>query len=174
MTEINFDLVVKENKRLVLKTVGETLIDRFEDSIEDVVQEVFFRVYKALQKNQFDGRSKISTWIFTIAKNEANRLNQKRLKEEEKAKRYLESSLFKSDVPDLALESEKSEWIESVLIKVPEKYKNPLTLYLKGHSMEEIANELKLKEGTVKSKLFRAKEWIKKNMGGDSHEFQES
>ncbi|MCZ8343364.1 MAG: RNA polymerase sigma factor [Leptospira sp.] len=174
MNEFDFNLVVKENKLLVLKTVGETLIDRFEDSIEDVVQEVFFRVYKALQKNQFDGRSKISTWIYTIAKNEANRLNQKRLREEEKAKRYLESSLFQSEVPDITLESEKSEWIQSILKKVPDKYKYPLALYLKGHSMEEIANELEMKEGTVKSKLFRAKEWIKKNIGGDRHEFQES
>ncbi len=165
MTEINFDLVVKENKRLVLKTVGETLIDRFEDSIEDVVQEVFFRVYKALQKNQFDGRSKISTWIFTIAKNEANRLNQKRLKEEEKAKRYLESSLFKSEVPDLALESEKSEWIESILIKVPRKIQKSLNFVFKRSLHGRDSKRIKTQRGNSKIQTFPRKRMDKKKYG---------
>lgn len=174
MSEFDFNSIVKETKLLVLKTVGETLIDRFEDATEDVVQEVFFRVYKALQKGQFDGRSKISTWIYTIAKNESNRMNEKRIREEEKAKKYIDSWEFKNFVEDSSSEKERIDFIESILQKVPFKYQNTLSLYLNGLSMNEISEELGIRKGTVKSKLFRAKEWIKKNLKGDGHEFQES
>ena len=85
--DLNFDTIISETKLLVLKTIGETLIDRFDDATEDVAQEVYFRVYKAIKKGQFRGDSKLSTWIYQIAKNESNRMNQKRIKEETKAKK---------------------------------------------------------------------------------------
>ncbi|MCW7492756.1 sigma-70 family RNA polymerase sigma factor [Leptospira sp. 2 VSF19] len=174
MPEFDFETVVKETKHLVLKTVGDTLIDRFDDSTEDVVQEVYFRVFKSLEKGGFDGRSKISTWIYTIARNEALRMNDKRLREEEKAKRYLVKN--KVQLSGVREESsfEKEEWIESVMKQIPEKYRQTLRLYLAGKTMEEIAKELEIREGTVKSRLFRTKEWVRKNIPGGRNEFQES
>ncbi|MDF3819937.1 sigma-70 family RNA polymerase sigma factor [Leptospira sp. 96542] len=175
MTDSEFNQVVSDTKRLVFKAIGDTLIDRFDDATDDVVQEVYFRVYKALQKGNFDGRSKISTWIYTIARNEAIRMNQKRLREEEKAKRYLDQGMVKTATEEIKDDSDKKEWIESALIKVPAVYQNALRMYLAGHSMEEIAKHMDIKEGTVKSRLFRAKEWIKKNMMRENqNEFQES
>lgn len=174
MANFDFESVVKETKYLVLKTIGETLIDRFDDATEDVVQEVYFRVFKSLEKGGFDGRSKLSTWIYTIAKNESLRMNEKRLREEEKAKRYLQknkSNLFQSDENHSLL---KQEWIESTLLKIPEVYQKTVRLYLSGKTMDEIANELNIKEGTVKSRLFRTKEWIRKSLPGVKNEFQES
>ncbi|ABZ95877.1 sigma-70 family RNA polymerase sigma factor [Leptospira biflexa] len=174
MTSFDFETVVKETKYLVLKTIGDTLIDRFDDATEDVVQEVYFRVFKSLEKGGFDGRSKISTWIYTIAKNESLRMNEKRLREEEKAKRYLQknkSDLFQTDENHSIL---KEDWINSLLQSIPEVYRQTLRLYLSGKSMEEISNELKIKQGTVKSRLFRTKEWIRKTLPGVKNEFQES
>lgn len=174
MVTFDFETVVKETKYLVLKTIGETLIDRFDDATEDVVQEVYFRVFKSLEKGGFDGRSKISTWIYTIAKNESLRMNEKRLREEEKAKRFLQKN--KSDL--FQIEDNNSflneDWIESMLQSIPEVYRNTLRLYLSGKSMEEIAIELHIKQGTVKSRLFRTKEWIRKTLPGVKNEFQES
>ncbi|TGM06585.1 RNA polymerase sigma factor [Leptospira jelokensis] len=174
MVTFDFETVVKETKYLVLKTIGETLIDRFDDATEDVVQEVYFRVFKSLEKGGFDGRSKISTWIYTIAKNESLRMNEKRLREEEKAKRYLQKNkydLFQSDGNNSLL---KDDWIESLLGTIPEVYRQTLRLYLSGKSMDEIASELQIKQGTVKSRLFRTKEWIRKTLPGVKNEFQES
>ncbi|TGL62481.1 RNA polymerase sigma factor [Leptospira jelokensis] len=174
MVRFDFETVVKETKYLVLKTIGETLIDRFDDATEDVVQEVYFRVFKSLEKGGFDGRSKISTWIYTIAKNESLRMNEKRLREEEKAKRYLQKNkydLFQSDGNNSLL---KDDWIESLLGTIPEVYRQTLRLYLSGKSMDEIASELQIKQGTVKSRLFRTKEWIRKTLPGVKNEFQES
>ncbi|TGL20750.1 RNA polymerase sigma factor [Leptospira yanagawae] len=174
MVTFDFETVVKETKYLVLKTIGETLIDRFDDATEDVVQEVYFRVFKSLEKGGFDGRSKISTWIYTIAKNESLRMNEKRLREEEKAKRYLQKNkfdLFQSDGNNSLL---KEDWIESLLRTIPEVYRQTLRLYLSGKSMDEIATELQIKQGTVKSRLFRTKEWIRKSLPGVKNEFQES
>ncbi|MGV3666439.1 MAG: RNA polymerase sigma factor [Leptospira bouyouniensis] len=174
MVTFDFETVVKETKYLVLKTIGETLIDRFDDATEDVVQEVYFRVFKSLEKGGFDGRSKISTWIYTIAKNESLRMNEKRLREEEKAKRFLQknkSDLFQVEDNNSFL---KEDWIESMLQSIPEVYRNTLRLYLSGKSMEEIAIELQIKQGTVKSRLFRTKEWIRKTLPGVKNEFQES
>ncbi|XDD48487.1 RNA polymerase sigma factor [Leptospira sp. WS39.C2] len=174
MADFDFETVVKETKYLVLKTIGDTLIDRFDDATEDVVQEVYFRVFKSLEKGGFDGRSKISTWIYTIARNEALRMNEKRLREEEKAKRYLQknkTNLFQSEENDTFL---KDEWIESIVQKIPEVYRQTLRLYLSGRTMEEIAKEMQVKQGTVKSRLFRTKEWIRKTIPGVKNEFQES
>ncbi|TGL09365.1 sigma-70 family RNA polymerase sigma factor [Leptospira bouyouniensis] len=174
MVTFDFETVVKETKYLVLKTIGETLIDRFDDATEDVVQEVYFRVFKSLEKSGFDGRSKISTWIYTIAKNESLRMNEKRLREEEKAKRFLQknkSDLFQVEDNNSFL---NEDWIESMLQSIPEVYRNTLRLYLSGKSMEEIAIELHIKQGTVKSRLFRTKEWIRKTLPGVKNEFQES
>lgn len=174
MVTFDFETVVKETKYLVLKTIGETLIDRFDDATEDVVQEVYFRVFKSLEKGGFDGRSKISTWIYTIAKNESLRMNEKRLREEEKAKRFLQknkSDLFQVEDNNSFL---NEDWIESMLQSIPEVYRNTLRLYLSGKSMEEIAIELHIKQGTVKSRLFRTKEWIRKTLPGVKNEFQES
>ncbi|TGL55580.1 sigma-70 family RNA polymerase sigma factor [Leptospira kemamanensis] len=174
MAEFDFESVVKETKYLVLKTIGDTLIDRFDDATEDVVQEVYFRVFKSLEKGGFDGRSKISTWIYTIARNEALRMNEKRLKEEEKAKRYLQnhqSDLIQTKSNDSIL---LEDWMEMLLHKIPEVYRETLRLYLTGKTMEEIAEELQIKQGTVKSRLFRTKEWIRKFMPGVKNEFQES
>ncbi|TGK49650.1 RNA polymerase sigma factor [Leptospira bouyouniensis] len=174
MVTFDFETVVKETKYLVLKTIGETLIDRFDDATEDVVQEVYFRVFKSLEKGGFDGRSKISTWIYTIAKNESLRMNEKRLREEEKAKRFLQknkSDLFQVEDNNSFL---NEDWIESMLQGIPEVYRNTLRLYLSGKSMEEIAIELHIKQGTVKSRLFRTKEWIRKTLPGVKNEFQES
>ncbi|GBF51881.1 putative RNA polymerase ECF-type sigma factor [Leptospira ryugenii] len=163
----NFESLVSETKLLVLKTIGETLIDRFDDSTEDIVQEVYFRVYKSLQKGQFRGDSKLSTWIYQIAKNESKRVNAKRIKEEEKAKKYLDSDQFQTLQREESEDLINSFQMEKLLRTVPEPYKLPLKLYLAGKSMEEIANDLAMKQGTVKSRLFRAKEWIRKNLIGE-------
>jgi len=165
--DTDFELVLKDTKLLVLKTIGENLIDRFDDSTEDVLQEVYFRVFKALKKGQFRGDSKISTWIYTIAKNETNRMNTKRLKEEEKAKKYLDSGMFTEVVKEESDSLLDTSQILSLLQKVPSVYHRPLTLYLAGRSMEQIASELSIKQGTVKSRLFRAKVWIRENLIGD-------
>jgi len=163
----DFDLILRDTKLLVLKTIGENLIDRFDDSTEDVLQEVYFRVFKALKKGQFRGESKLSTWIFTIARNETNRMNSKRLKEEEKAKRFLDSGKF-SEVTNEETDSLlQTSQILSLLEKVPLVYHKPLQLYLAGRTMEEIAKDLSIRTGTVKSRLFRAKSWIRENLIGE-------
>lgn len=174
MPEFDFETVVKETKYLVLKTVGDTLIDRFDDATEDVVQEVYFRAFKSLEKGGFDGRSKISTWIYTIARNESLRMNEKRLREEEKAKRYLVKNKVQLSGQREEARWEKEEWIESMLDRIPEVYRQTLRLYLSGNTMEEIAKELEIQQGTVKSRLFRTKEWIRKHIPGGKNEFQES
>ncbi|MDZ4726329.1 MAG: sigma-70 family RNA polymerase sigma factor [Leptospira sp.] len=171
--DLNFDTIISETKLLVLKTIGETLIDRFDDATEDVAQEVYFRVYKAIKKGQFRGDSKLSTWIYQIAKNESNRMNQKRIKEETKAKKYLDAGLFSEFAKDSTSDELDISVITSLLSKVPSVYHKPLSLYLAGRTMDEISSELSMKQGTVKSRLFRAKVWIRENLIGDlKHEIQ--
>lgn len=166
MLEEEFPKIIAETKGIVLKTVGVTLIDRFSDSTEDVVQEVYFRLFKALKKDAFEGRSKLTTYVYTIAKNEANRMNQKRLKEEEKAKRFLTSQKFSNVTLPSSEDWERKDQIETILEKVPLPFRETLRLYLKGKSIEEIQRELLVQPGTVKSRLFRVKQWIQKQNFG--------
>ncbi len=170
LAEGSFSQIIKETKLLVLKTIGETLIDRFDDSTEDIFQEVYFRAYKALKKGQFKGESKVSTWIYTIAKNESNRVNSKRLREEEKAKKFLDAGMFQEFTKDEETSFLESSRIDSLLERVPIVYHKALSLYLAGRSMDEIASELSIKQGTVKSRIFRAKLWIRENLLGVTNE----
>jgi len=167
LSEQDFETIVTETKLLVLKTIGETLIDRFDESTEDVVQEVYFRVFKALKKNQFKGEAKLSTWVYTIAKNESNRMNSKRIREEEKAKKYLNSEFYTELIEAQTEKIETSSFISTMLDRVPLAYRKALSLYLEGMSMDEIAKEMSVKQGTVKSRLFRAKIWIRENLLGE-------
>lgn len=165
-----FSELLSQTKGLVLKAIGETLIDRFEDHTEDVFQEVFFRAFKALEKNQFKGDSKISTWLYTIARNEANRMNAKCLKEEAKTKKFLEEKTIEFALQVQPIEEERPIWEQwkNQLQTIPEPFRESFILYLNGKQIKEISELLSLQKNTVKTRIFRAKLFLKRAILGNS------
>jgi len=158
MNEFEFAAIVKETKPVVLSAIERNLVAAYYHSIDDVAQETYLRAYRALSKNSFKGNSSLSTWIYSIARNEAKRMNAKFLKEEIKAKRKAERDFqnvkLNSDIDILALDDGISN--------LPDKYREVLLLIRDGYSIEEVSLKLKTGSGTIKSRLSRGKELLRK------------
>ncbi|EKO60873.1 putative terminase, ATPase subunit, gpP-like protein [Leptospira kirschneri str. H2] len=135
-----------------------------------MAQETYFRAYKALKKNQFRQESKLSTWLYTIARNESLRMNDKLRKEEVRAERLINSKKEEDFLEIKSNLNENSErnsqevigLLRSLLIKIPNKYRKVLEFYLAGYSEKQIAETMGVKPGTVKSRAARGKEMMKR------------
>ena len=83
--EHDFAEIVERTKGVVLSAISKTLDAEFSSHIDDVVQETYLRAYKSLQKEQFKNNSSIETWLYTIARNESLRMNEKLVRERQKS-----------------------------------------------------------------------------------------
>jgi len=158
------ELVVRYQSRL-LNFVYRTIGDR--ERAEDLVQEVFVRVYRHLHR--FDQAKKFSTWIYTIASNLAknelrNRsrnplvLFQTIKKQWESDSRPLQFEDTSARPDDLFRKRHLRETVEWAVAQLPEHHRVVFVLReLEGRSYEEIADITKCNLGTVKSRLNRAR-----------------
>ncbi|HET7584013.1 MAG TPA: sigma-70 family RNA polymerase sigma factor [Gemmatimonadaceae bacterium] len=158
------ELVTRYQARL-LNFVYRTIGDR--ERSEDLVQEVFIRVYRHLHR--FDQSKKFSTWIYTIASNLAkNELRNrsrnplvffqaiKRNWQDEERPLQFEDSSMRPD--DLYRKRHLRELVERSVARLPEHHRQVFVLReLEGKSYEEIAEITGCNLGTVKSRLNRAR-----------------
>ncbi len=155
MLEIDFEKIVAETKKVVLSAIQKYLEEENLDYIDDVAQETYLRAYKALKQNKFKKNSELSTWLYTIAKNEAIRMNENVMRQRKK-KLKLQESLSKNQKNESVSLFETWE----IIIKLPIKYKLIIEKLLEGKTKKEISQELNLKIGTVKSRIFRTKKFF--------------
>ena len=153
---------------LVLRMIG----DRGE--AEDVAQEVFITVFKSI--DGFRGDSKLSTWLYRVATNHCkNRLKylgrrargQKQVFDELSERDVVESATMQTSAtvprPDEAVEGRQTEHIvQRALAMLDEEHRTLIVLRdLEGLSYEDIQGITGLAEGTVKSRLHRARVALK-------------
>lgn len=137
------------------------------DTAEEVLQEVMFEVWK--KAGSFAGRSKPSTWLFGIARfktlNAIRQLSRPKADEEETAK-ILDGAA--GPEAKAAARSER-EAIKSALGKLSPEHREVLELtYYEGLSLAEISEIVGVPQGTVKSRMFHARQQLKdilKRMG---------
>jgi RNA polymerase sigma-70 factor (ECF subfamily) len=147
---------------------------RYEEA-HDLAQEIFVKVYLALDR--YDPKYQFSTWLFRIAQNSAiDALRKKSISEvplarpvsdEEGAPR--EREFADGGVsPYRALKNKQlSAAIDTAVAKLPSDYRELIQLrHFAELSYEEIASMKKLPLGTVKNKLFRARNLLKDALGG--------
>ncbi|MEN6368130.1 MAG: RNA polymerase sigma factor [Thermotogota bacterium] len=116
---------------------------------EEVVQETMVAVWNGADR--FGGRSKVSTWIFGIARHRAMDL----LRREIRGERVPEAVLT---IPDPAPSVERREHVLSALLGLPDDQREVVVLtFYEGLSYKEIAAALAIPEGTVKSRMYHAK-----------------
>ncbi len=160
-----FQEIVDRYQTRLLNFVYRTIGDR--EKAEDLVQEVFIRVYRHLHR--FDATKKFSTWIYTIASNLAkNELRnrsrnplvlfqtiRKNWQDEERPLQFEDSS---SRPDDLFRKRHLRALVEEATAQLPEHHRQVFVLReLEGKSYEEIAEITSTNLGTVKSRLNRAR-----------------
>lgn len=160
-----FSELVERYQARLLNFVYRTIGDR--EKAEDLVQEVFIRVYRHLHR--FDRSKKFSTWVYTIASNLAkNELRNrsrnplvlfqsisKNWQDEERPMQF-EDTANRPD--DLYRKRDIREKVEEAVERLPEHHRNVFVLReLEGKSYEEIAEITHTNLGTVKSRLNRAR-----------------
>lgn len=161
-----FRTLVEENQRLVSHVVFR-LIPSVTDR-EDICQEVFLKVYQNLSRFRFD--AKLSTWIGCIARNCClDFLEKKKLPlwdDISEEGNRVEPAAPESAAPDQVFQSGQiGELVRQEIDRLPPLYRTLVTLYhLDNLSYLEIAEIMKLPEGTVKSYLFRARRILKENL----------
>lgn len=146
-----------------------------EDLASDIVQDAFIKVFRHL--HTLENQEKMEAWIKTITRRTALDYlrKQKRWNENNVEEVYLEKG---EDTKDSIIETNfaEKEMEEEILQKMnelkPEQREILLLKLVEGYTDEEIANELQLKLGTVKSRIHRAKESLKSILkkGGVLHE----
>lgn len=163
--EESFEEIVNRYQRPIVSYVYRMLSDY--DASLDVTQEVFIKVYNSLERYSAD--YKFSTWLYRIAHNAAIdhiRRNSKNLQslETENQNGTYELQL-ESPRPTPEKERQNSEWrteIEAVVRCLPAVYRELIILrHAKDLSYGEIAEVTDLPLGTVKNRLFRAREMMR-------------
>lgn len=130
-----------------------------EHRAKDIVQEAFIKAF--INLNSFNSKKKFSSWIYRISHNEA--LNV--LKKYQKELPMLPDFDFESpeDLENDFSQKEIARAIEKCLSRLPVAYSEPLALfYIEEKSYEEIGDILRLPQGTVATRISRAKLLMKK------------
>ncbi len=124
---------------------------------EDAAQEIFVRIYRQLA--QYDSERKFSTWVLAIATNFCiDQLRRRRLQLVPLEQIVPWARAREAGPEGAALDREAQDEVQRLLRKLPEKYRAPLVLrYWQDLSCAEIAEVLKVPEGTVKTQLHRAR-----------------
>ena len=162
-----FDLLVLKYQRKILRLLSRMLRDQSE--IEDVMQEAFIKAYRALP--QFRGDSAFYTWLYRIAINTARnwmasqtrRPSSSSLHQSEDGETFDEiDNLTDNNTPESLLASrEIAESVNESIQALPAELRTAIVLReIEGLSYEEIAQAMGCPIGTVRSRIFRAREAI--------------
>lgn len=156
-----FGKIVEKYTGVVYAAVRSVLGNR--SDIDDAVQEAFIRVYRGLPS--YSGRSSLSTWIWSVARNNAINI---RAKERDDVIPLDKTAEIPSNRPgpeaELARRSAVED-IEYLLSRLEGDYRQVIELrYLAGKKYHEIAEILDMPEGTVKTLIHRARKKMKMMM----------
>jgi RNA polymerase sigma-70 factor, ECF subfamily len=165
-----FEMLVVKYQRRIERLIGRMVRDV--DLVQDIAQESFIRAYRALP--QFRGESAFYTWLYRIAVNTA----KKALVDKKRDPLVLESALVSTDegeepsraenelsdgeTPEAVLASKEiAATVNAAIDALSEDLRQAIVLReIEGLSYEEIADVMNCPIGTVRSRIFRAREAI--------------
>ena len=166
-----FELLVIKYQRRIERLIGRMVRDV--DLVEDIAQETFIRAYRALA--QFRGDAQFYTWLYRIAVNTAKKalmdlkrdplVSESALRgggDDEDETSAVENELTSSETPETVLAAKEiAVAVNSAMEALPEELRQAVTLReIEGLSYEEIVEVMSCPIGTVRSRIFRAREAI--------------
>lgn len=163
-----FDLLVMKHQHKIISVVHRYVRDHAD--VQDVVQEAFIKAYRAL--GNFRGDSAFYTWMYRIAINTAKNHLVSRSRRPPATDIQVDEAEFLTtneklrdgDTPEACLFSEQlHELVDKTIAGLPEDLRSAVTLReYEGLTYEEIAEVMECPVGTVRSRIFRAREAIDK------------
>jgi RNA polymerase sigma-70 factor (ECF subfamily) len=165
-----FELLVIKYRRRIERLIGRMVRDV--NLVEDIAQETFIRAYRAL--HQFRGDAQFYTWLYRIAVNTAKRFLLKlkndpavfhgalQFNDEDDETFQRRSEPSTDETPESVLAAKEiGQAVNAALEALPDDLKQALTLReIEGLSYEEIADLMNCPLGTVRSRIFRAREAV--------------
>ncbi len=161
-----FELLVNRYQQKVANVIAKFIKDRHE--IEDVAQEVFIKVYRALPN--FRGESAFYTWVYRIAVNTAKnylvakgRRIQGVSAELDEAEHFASHEDYRNlDTPDAVYaRNELEATMSKAIASLPDDLRKAIILReVDGLSYEQIAHKMDCPVGTVRSRIFRARDAV--------------
>ena len=165
-----FEMLVVKYQRRIERLIGRMVRDV--DLVPDIAQETFVRAYRAIP--QFRGESAFYTWLYRIAVNTAKKalVELKRdptvsestlaAREDDDETSRVENELSDGETPDAVLASKQvAAAVNAAIEALSEDLRQAITLReIEGLSYEEIAELMNCPIGTVRSRIFRAREAI--------------
>ena len=163
-----FELLVIKYQRRIQRLIGRMVRDV--DLVEDIAQETFIRAYRALA--QFRGEAQFYTWLYRIAVNTAKKalmdlkrnptVSENAFKSDDDETSPLENELTSSETPEAILAGKEiAQMVNAAMEALPDELRQAISLReIEGLSYEEIAEAMSCPIGTVRSRIFRAREAI--------------
>ena len=165
-----YELLVLKYQRRIERLIGRMVRDT--DLVEDIAQETFIRAYRALA--QFRGEAQFYTWLYRIAVNTAKKalvdlkrdplVSETALRggDEEDETSSVENELTSAETPETVLAAKEiAAAVNSAMEALPDELRQAVSLReIEGLSYEEIAEVMNCPIGTVRSRIFRAREAI--------------
>ncbi len=165
-----FDLLVQKYQHKVINLIGRFVSDQAE--CQDIAQDAFIKAYRAI--DSFRGDSQFYTWLYRIAANTAKNYLASRARKSpayavdvDDAEHFEGESRLKeyANPENLLLTDEIEATVFRAIERLPEDLKSAITLReIDGLSYEEIAEVMNCPIGTVRSRIFRARDVIDKEL----------
>jgi RNA polymerase sigma-70 factor (ECF subfamily) len=165
-----FDVLVQKYQHKVINLIGRFVSDHAE--CQDIAQDAFIKAFRAI--NSFRGDSQFYTWLYRIAANTAKNYLASRARKSpgytvdvEDAEHFEGESRLKeyTNPENLLLTDEIKRTIFNAIDRLPDDLKSAITLReIDGLSYEEIADVMDCPIGTVRSRIFRARDVIDKEL----------
>jgi RNA polymerase sigma-70 factor, ECF subfamily len=169
-----FEMLVVKYQRRIERLIGRMVRDV--DLVPDIAQETFIRAYRAIPK--FRGESAFYTWLYRIAVNTAKKAmgelkrdllvteSARASKDDDDETPRAESDATDGETPESLLASKQvAATVNSAIDALSEDLRQAITLReIEGLTYEEIAELMNCPIGTVRSRIFRAREAISQRL----------
>jgi RNA polymerase sigma-70 factor (ECF subfamily) len=170
-----FTALMKRYEETVFRFSFKVCRDR--GQAEETLQDTFINVFRKL--SMFDGKSKFSTWLYTIVINNCRMKHRKRKREEmeeslevfDKSPKErqgagtMEIARWEETPADIVLGKELKTILDDAIMKLPEDYRLVFVLRdMEGKSTEETASVLRISREAAKSRLRRARAFLRERL----------